>query len=114
MIISGIFIFTGIFVLAATLCFWTIQGIEVANIFTYGGKEISQYPLNIYKKWITRFFTFIIPFGCVNYLPLMYLLDRTQYNYHFYMLTPLIGILFIIPCLGVWEMGVKHYRSTGS
>jgi len=27
MIVSGIFIFTGIFILAATLCFWTIQGI---------------------------------------------------------------------------------------
>ena len=50
MIISGIFIFTGIFVLQATLCFWTIQGLEVANIFTYGGKEMAQYPLSIYKN----------------------------------------------------------------
>jgi len=114
MVISGIFIFTGIFILAATLCFWTIQGLEVANIFTYGGKEMAQYPLSIYKKWIARFFTFIIPFGCVNYLPLMYILDKAHQNEYLYMLTPLMGIVFIVPCLVIWEIGVKRYSSTGS
>ncbi|MCK4259614.1 MAG: ABC-2 family transporter protein [Halanaerobiales bacterium] len=114
MIVSGVFVFTGIFILAATLCFWTIQGIEVANIFTDGGREMAQYPLNIYKKWVTRFFTFVIPFGCVNYLPLMYLLGRANGNELLYMITPLFGILFIIPCLLIWQFGVKHYKSTGS
>lgn len=114
MVISGVFIFAGIFILAATFCFWTIQGIEVANIFTDGGREMSQYPLNIYKKWITRFFTFVIPFGCVNYFPLMYILNRVEDNQILYMLSPLYGILFIFPCLFVWRFGVKHYRSTGS
>lgn len=114
MIISGVFIFTGIFILTATMCFWTIQGLEVVNIFTDGGREMAQYPLNIYQKWLTKFFTFVIPFGCVNYLPLMYLLDKTEGNAYLYMLAPIAGIIFIIPCLIVWEIGVRHYRSTGS
>lgn len=114
MVISGIFVFTGIFILAASLCFWTIQGLEVANIFTDGGREMAQYPLGIYKKWVTRFFTYVIPFSCVNYLPLMYLLDKTSGNEYIYMLTPLFGIFFIFPCLLIWRTGVRHYRSTGS
>lgn len=114
MIVSGVFIFTGIFMLAATLCFWTIQSIEVANIFTDGGREMSQYPLNIYPKWVTRFFTLVIPFGCVNYLPLMYVLGKVEGNSVLYILAPLYGIFFIVPCLLVWRFGVKHYRSTGS
>ncbi|TNJ58047.1 hypothetical protein FE784_38150 [Paenibacillus hemerocallicola] len=114
MIVSGVFIFTGIFMLAATLCFWTIQGLEVANIFTDGGREMAQYPLNIYQKWVTRFFTFVIPFGCVNYLPLLHLLDKTEGSGIPYMLAPIAGILFLIPCLLVWQIGVRHYRSTGS
>jgi len=114
MIISGIFIFTGIFILAATLCFWTIQGLEVANILTDGGKEMCKYPLSIYKKGIVRFFTFVVPFGCINYLPLMYILDRTEGYNALYALSPLYGILFILPCLLVWRIGVKHYKSTGS
>lgn len=114
MIVSGVFIFTGIFMLAATLCFWTIQGLEVANIFTDGGREMAQYPLNIYQKWVTRFFTFVIPFGCVNYLPLLYLLDRAEGGGIPYMLAPIAGIFFLLPCLLVWQIGVRHYRSTGS
>lgn len=114
MIISGVLIFTGIYIVAATMCFWTIQGIEVINIFTDGGREIAQYPLNIYQKWITKFFTYVIPFGTVNYLPLMYILGRTEGNDILHMLTPLIGSLFILPCLLVWHFGVRHYRSTGS
>lgn len=114
MIASGVAIFTGIFILAATMCFWTVQSIELAAIFTDGGREMAQYPLNIYQKWVTRFFTFVIPFGCVNYLPLMYILDKVKGNGILYMLTPLYGMLFIVPCLWVWRFGVKHYRSTGS
>ncbi|KAB7666305.1 ABC transporter permease [Bacillus sp. B1-b2] len=114
MICSGVFIFTGIFILAATLCFWTIQGLEVANIFTDGGREMAQYPLTIYQKWVTRFFTFVIPFGSVNYLPLLFLLDKVGEHEVLYMLAPILGILFIIPCIFIWIFGVKYYRSTGS
>ncbi|MCM3365009.1 MULTISPECIES: ABC transporter permease [Bacillaceae] len=114
MIISGVFIFTGIFILAATLSFWTIQGLEIANIFTDGGREMAQYPLNIYQKWVTRFFTFVIPFGSVNYLPLLYLLGKGGEAGWLYMLTLLAGIIFIFPCIFVWIVGVRHYRSTGS
>lgn len=114
MITSGVLIFTGIYMLAATLCFWTVQGLEVANIFTDGGREMAQYPLNIYQKWVARFFTYVIPFGTVNYLPLMYILGRNEGNDLLYMLTPALGSLFIFPCFFIWQFGVKHYRSTGS
>ncbi|MCQ1531186.1 ABC transporter permease [Lutispora saccharofermentans] len=114
MIISGIFIFAGIYMLGATLCFWTIEGIEVVNIFTDGGREMTQYPLSIYKEWVRKFFTFVIPFGTVNYLPLMFVLDKAQENKLIYMFAPLLGMLFIIPCILIWTLGVKHYKSTGS
>ncbi|MGF7060432.1 ABC transporter permease [Brassicibacter mesophilus] len=114
MIISGVFIFAGIYMLGATLCFWTIEGLEVINIFTDGGREISQYPLSIYKEWVRKLFTFVIPFGTVNYLPLMFILDKVEGNKFVYMITPLFGIMFIIPCVLIWNFGVKHYKSTGS
>ncbi|GMQ62677.1 hypothetical protein AN2V17_19090 [Vallitalea sp. AN17-2] len=73
-----------------------------------------QYPLGIYKKWVKNFFTFVVPFGCVNYYPLMYLLDKNNSNNILYIISPIFGILFIIPCLLVWRIGVRHYKSTGS
>lgn len=114
MVFSGVFIFTGIFMLGATVCFWTVEGLEVVNIFTDGGREIAQYPLTIYNKWLMRFFTFIIPFGSFNYLPLLYLTDRADGSGWLYMLTPLLGVVFLAPCVLVWHAGVRHYQSTGS
>lgn len=114
MVISGVFIFIGIYMLGATMCFWTIEGLEVINIFTDGGREMAQYPLSIYKEWVRKFFTFVIPFGTVNYLPLMFILDKVEGNKVLYMVTPLLGLLFILPCILIWGIGVKHYKSTGS
>lgn len=114
MVAGGVLIFVGIYMLTATLCFWTIQGLELANIFTDGGREMAQYPLNIYEKWVTAFFTFVIPFGAVSYLPLLSVLGRTDGPALLYMLMPLAGALFVLPCVLVWRFGVRHYRSTGS
>ncbi|MEG6614303.1 ABC-2 family transporter protein [Pseudoclostridium thermosuccinogenes] len=76
-----------------------------------GNEPIPSWHL---QKWIARFFTFVIPFGCMNYYPLMYVLDRVEGNEILYMLSPLCGILFVFPCFLVWGIGVRHYRSTGS
>jgi ABC-2 type transport system permease protein len=112
MVFGGVFIFSGIFILGAAVCFRTVDGLEFINIFTYGGRELSSYPLTIYSKWLRRFFTFIIPFGCMNYLPLLYITGRADNP--LYALTPLFGIVFIVPCLLVWRLGVRHYLSTGN
>lgn len=114
MILSGTFIFAGIYMLGASLCFWTLEGLEVVNIFTDGGREMAQYPLSIYKEWIRKFFTFVIPFGTVNYLPLMFILNKAHGNKLIYIFAPLLGLIFIIPCILTWNIGVKHYKSTGS
>lgn len=114
MIACGVLIFTGIFIATASLSFWTIQGLEVANVFTDGGREMAKYPLSIYEKWVANFFTYVIPLGCVNYLPLLYILGRTNGNEILYMLSPLAGMIFFLPCLLLWRIGVRHYRSTGS
>jgi ABC-2 type transport system permease protein len=116
MILGGAAVFTGLFVLGAVVCFFTVEGLEFINIFTDGGRELASYPLPVYGKWIQRFFTFIIPFGCVNYLPLMYLTDRTTgtANAALSMFLPLAGFVFFACTLLVWSAGVRRYCSTGS
>jgi ABC-2 type transport system permease protein len=113
MILGGAAVITGVFILGAAICFFTLEGLEVINIFTYGGKELASYPLPVYGKWITRFFTFVIPFGCVNYLPLLYLTGRVESS-PFYIFIPAAGFVFLLPCVCVWRFGVRHYSSTGS
>lgn len=112
MILGSTVTFSGIFILVATLCFWTVNGLEVANLFTDGGRELNQFPLSVYEKKFRQFFTFVIPFGLTNYYPMLYLLDKGAPWY--YALLPGSGILFLCVCLSVWYRGVKRYQSTGS
>ena len=112
MLIASVLIFFGLFVLTASYCFITIQGLEVKNLFTDGGKNLAQYPISIYRKGIVFFFTFIIPYGFINYYPLLYFIDKTENI--LYMFSPLLVGLFLIPCLLSFKIGLKHYNSVGS
>ena len=114
MIFGGSVIFSGVYMLQAAAAFWTIEALEVANIFTHGIKEHASYPLNIFPKWITVIFTFIIPFGTINYLPLQYLLGKIDGFGWRYTFIPLLGALFIFPCILAWRFGVRKYSSAGS
>lgn len=105
-------IFLGIFILKAAFCFWTVDGLEFMNILAEGGKKVAQYPIDIYAKWFRIFFTFIVPFGLVNYYPVLYLFGKS--NIWYYGLVPIFTIIFLIPCILIWKKGVKHYESTGS
>lgn len=112
MLLSSIAIFFGIFLLAASYCFITIQGLEVRNLFTDGGKHAAQYPIGIFNKYFVKIFTYIIPYAFVNYYPLMYFTGKV--NNHLYSLLPLIVFLYLIPCFLIFNKGSKNYLSTGS
>lgn len=116
-ILGGVGTFFGLFVLQATLAFWTTESLEIVNVVTYGGVETTQYPLDIYKEGFQRFFTFVVPLAFVNYVPALAILDRTAargWPAWAPWIAPLVGVLFLLLSLQVWRFGVRHYRSTGS
>lgn len=112
MLISSVVIFFGLFVLMAAYCFKTVQGLEVKNLMTDGGKYMAQYPIGIFRKGFVFIFSFIIPYASVNYYPLLYLLGKSTKP--IYALSPLLVFIFIIPCLYAFKIGLKRYTSTGS
>lgn len=114
---GGVSVFTGLLIIQATMCFWSTQSLELMNSFTYGGIEAIQWPLPIFNKWFARLFIFVIPLACVNYFPVLAILEKPDAlgsPAWFQWVSPLAGILFLIISLGVWNYGVRHYRSTGS
>ena len=112
MLISSVLIFLGIFIFTAFYCFITVDGLEVKNLFTDGGKYLAEYPISIYKKGVFMFFTFIIPYGFINYYPLLYLIGRT--NNILYMISPLVTLVFVSLSVIVFNKGLKRYTSAGS
>ena len=114
---GGIALFSGILVLQATLAFWTVESLEIANTLTYGGVEAAQYPLDLYARWFRNFLIFVVPLGCVSYFPVAAVLgkaDRTGVPALLLQLTPALGFVFLGVAVWVWRYGVRHYTSTGS
>ena len=112
MLMASCVIFFGIFLLAASYCFMTVQGLEVRNVFTDGGKHMAQYPIGVFKKGFVFFFTFIIPYAFVNYYPLLYFIGKNDNI--LYAFSPVVVFLYLIPCFIVFYMGVKKYEGSGS
>ena len=112
MIISGIITFFGVYLFTASITIFTINRAEFINIFTDGGRELCYYPLDIFKKFISRLFTFIIPFATFNYMPLRFLLgfsDASVWN----IIYPLISIVFCIIGYFVFNLCMRKYKSCG-
>lgn len=116
-IAGGVALFTGIMILQATLSFWTIESLEVANTLTYGGVEAAQYPLDIYARWFRDFLIAVVPLACIGYFPVVRILGRTDSlgaPAWLCTVSPLVGFIFLAIALRVWRFGVRHYTSTGS
>lgn len=113
-ILGGACTFYGILVLQATLCFWTVESLEIVNAVTYGGITAASMPLTIYPPWLRLFFTFVVPLALVNYVPADALLNRSGLAPALVWTSPLVGVAFLVASFQVWRIGVARYASTGS
>jgi ABC-2 type transport system permease protein len=116
-IAGGVALFLGLVIVQATLAFWTVESLEVANTLTFGGVTAAQYPMEIYSKWLREFFTFVVPLSCVAYFPIVGILginDPLGAPGWFLYLSPVLGLVFLGISLLAWRVGERHYTSTGS
>ncbi|MEN8171256.1 MAG: ABC-2 family transporter protein [Chloroflexota bacterium] len=118
MVVLGItFFFGSLFMVGSTITFWTVESIEVINIFTYGGSFMISHPMHIYPNWLRRIFTYVIPAAFLNYYPALYFLDKPDpFNLPAAasFAAPLAGIIFIFISTAFWLFGIQHYQSTGT
>lgn len=114
-ILGGVCFFGALMIFSATLAFWTVEGLELMNVLTYGGVETAQFPLDIYRPWFRAVFTFGVPLACVNYLPAQALFGAaTPESVLAGWLAPLACAAFLGVSLLAWRAGVRRYVSTGS
>ncbi len=112
MLLGGMAVFSGLFMVYAAFCFFTLDGLEFMNILTDGAREYGKYPIGVYGKRMLQFCTFVVPYALIQYYPLLYLLGRTEQIW--YMFLPIAASLFLIPSYLFWRFGVRHYKSSGS
>lgn len=115
--VAGVVFFGSIFVATASVAFWWIESGEVGNALTYGGRDLTSYPITVYGGWFRQVFAYGLGFAFVAYYPALALLDRPD---------PLglpswvgwVAPAVALPAAGiaglVWRLGLRRYRSTGS
>lgn len=109
-----VLVFVSLFIIQASISFWSIESLEFMNSFTYGGVQLGQYPITIYKKWFQKIFMFVIPIAVVSYFPLSYTLGKSDMHWLITFCFPFIGFVFFGLSLLFFRVGVRHYKSTGS
>ncbi len=116
-LVSGTVIFGAIFVISAAFQFVAGDAAEVANAFTYGGQQLTEYPLTIFGREVVRAVTFVVPLAFVNYYPLLYVLDKPAplgLPPWTGLLSPLVAAAMAGLAALAWRGGIRRYRSTGS
>jgi viologen exporter family transport system permease protein len=117
MLVTGLVIYGGVWVSGTCLAFWTTEGGEFTNAFTYGGNFLTQYPINIYSEWVRRFLAYVVPMAFVSYFPALYILDKPDplgLPSFLRFASPLVAVLVLVAAGSLWRLAVRHYRSTGS
>ena len=76
--LAGVVFFGSIFVATATVAFWWIDSGELANAFTYGGRDFTVYPITVYGGWFRALFAYGLGFAFVAYYPALALLGRAD------------------------------------
>lgn len=115
-IIGGSALVLGLFLIEATLCFFSVKSIEMVNVLTYGGRSTCQYPIDIYPRWLQLLFSVVAPFALTTHVPAAYILGKPLWNTGLMaaFIAPLTGFVFLFVMICVFYLGLKHYRSTGS
>lgn len=114
---AGSVIFAAVWVITASVAFWTVDSKEVGNAFTYGGGLATQYPLDVLGPWLRRLLTFIVPLAFAGYFPVAHVLGRPYavgLPEWVAFAPPAVALLAALVGSAVWGVAVRHYRSTGS
>lgn len=105
-------IYISVFLLLTTISFWFEDRVGVHppvwNMINFG-----RYPLTIYSSAVQFFLCWIIPFGLASFYPSVRLLGHST-TPEYLPFVPLVALGFLALAIFTWNLGTRHYSSTGS
>ena len=112
LILCGAVIYVSVFVILSSVNFWFEDRIGISppvfNMIAFG-----RYPITIDNAAIQFVLSFVIPFAFASFYPTIRFLGRPEFGTEF-RLVPLVATATAAAALGIWQLGVRQYKSTGS
>lgn len=115
-LLSGIVLYAALFVTAAGLQFWLVDGAEMTNAFVYGGRYAATQPAAVWPVALKVVFGFVFPVVFTGYLPALRLLDLPGHPLLPTWLawcTPAAAAWACLLAALCWRAGVRHYQGGG-
>lgn len=116
-VLSGTVIYCALWVITGSISFVATDARETANVITYGGELVTEFPFAIYQRSLALMMTFAIPLAFITWEPSLYVLGRPDpLNLPEFLrfAPPLVALLLSLLAAFVWKVAVRRYRSTGS
>ncbi len=105
-------IYVAIFLILTTVSFWFEDRVGVHppvwNVIAFG-----RYPLSIYSGAVQFILCWIVPFGLASFYPSVRMLGRAVVP-EYAPLVPVVAAVFLALSIFLWNLGTRHYSSTGS
>ncbi len=115
-VVFGAAIFAALFVCAASLQFFLINGAELTNTFTYGGSYAASQPASIFPGPLKLLFGYLVPVVFTAYLPTLAILGLPGPGglpVWLAWLTPVAAVWTWGIALLLWRWGSRHYQGGG-
>lgn len=112
----GTAIYTSLFVAAAGVQFFLVNGAEATNAFVYGGSYASEQPASIWPRPLQVVFGFLFPVAFCAYLPALLILGLPGGGWLPAWLgwfLPVAAALAWAVAMTLWRAGVRHYQGGG-
>lgn len=114
--LAGAAIFGALFVGAGAVQFWLVDGRQLGNAFTYGGRYVASMPGAALFLPMQVFFTFVVPATLVAYAPSLVLLELEGPagipGWTGWLGLPAAVVLWGLMLL-LWRAAIKKYTGAG-
>jgi ABC-2 type transport system permease protein len=115
-VLSGTVIETTLNLMMACISFWTGRSSMAVEVIMEFNAVVQRYPIDIFGTWFRVIVTGLIPVAFMNYYPSLMLLGKlgshgpaTWLAYG----SPLVAVILIIVCAGIWRLALRRYSSSG-
>jgi ABC-2 type transport system permease protein len=115
-LVSGYATFAALFVWAAGLQFFLLDGSEMTNAFVYGGRYAATQPASVWSRPLKLVFGFFFPMAFTAYLPAVTILGLPGPDWLPAWLgwcAPVAAAWSWLMALLCWRWGLRHYQGGG-
>ena len=77
-VLGSMLLLLGLFMIEATVSFFSVKSIEMVNVLTYGGRSACQYPVDVYPGVLRVLFTYLAPFAMCMHWPVSWVIGEAM------------------------------------